>query len=106
MNGTPVGKDRGLSYTMNVLDVPMIENDAQATTIREYLQLLLITLWKEEECFSGKRPFGNSCWQSDIYNSLYNAGLISGSLDEDGWLFEFNQEEADELILSAIRQLK
>jgi hypothetical protein len=31
-------------------------------TIRDYLRILLETLWEEGEGFSGKRPFGNSGW--------------------------------------------
>lgn len=47
-------------------------------TIRSYLELLLITLLKEGESFSGKRPFGNSGWEYDLYDALAKAGLIHG----------------------------
>ena len=61
---------------MNVLDVPMGENDAEAATVRDYLKDLLSTLWREEEGFSGKRPFGNSGWKYELYAALTAAGLI------------------------------
>ena len=48
-------------------------------TIRSYLELLLITLLKEGESFSGKRPFGDSCWEYDLYNPLAKVGLVRGS---------------------------
>lgn len=43
--------------------IPIQENDAGAKTIGEYLKKLLLTLWDEEDGFSGKRPFGNSSWK-------------------------------------------
>lgn len=43
---------------MNILDIPMEENDANASTIREYLKALLSHLWAEGEGFSGKRNEG------------------------------------------------
>jgi hypothetical protein len=52
-------------------------------TIREYLRELLLTLWMEEEGFSGKRPFGNSGWQHDVYAPLVKAGFIKGTVDEE-----------------------
>jgi len=39
-------------------------------SIREYLAKLLTKLITEEEGFSGKRPFGNSGWLSDLYFPL------------------------------------
>ena len=35
-------------------------------TIKGYLKELSLTLWKEKECFNGKRPFGNSGWDYDL----------------------------------------
>lgn len=89
-----------------VLDCPMAgHNDANADTVREYLTALLRTLWTEEEGFSAKRPFGNSSWQYDVYIPLVKAGLISGKLDEDGYVEECDDKAADKLILAAIERL-
>ncbi len=62
-------------------------------TIREYLEELLKTLWREGEGFSGKRPFGNSGWQYDMYSVLKKKGLIREKLDE---------KEADKFIMGLI----
>ncbi len=94
-------------YPHQVLHCPMLENNAQASTVGEYLGLLLSTLWIENEGFSGKRPFGDSGWQYDVYIALSKAGLIEGLiLDEDGYVEQFSYADAikaDELILQAIR---
>ena len=74
-------------------------------TLREYFKALLTELWTEEECFSGKRPFGNSGWQYDVYASLISAGHMVGTLDEDGYVDEFDQEKAQALILDLIKAL-
>jgi hypothetical protein len=89
-----------------VLHLPMGDNDANAATVGEYLGLLLSTLWLEKEGFSGKRPFGNSSWDMDVYIALSKAGLCELELDEDGYVESFSHEAevaADELILQAIR---
>ncbi|MBP3933437.1 MAG: hypothetical protein J6D44_06155 [Pseudomonas sp.] len=52
--------------------------------IRDYLRELLATLWMKQDCFSGKRPFGNSCWDIDLYRALCGAGAIDAPLDENG----------------------
>lgn len=88
-----------------VLDLSMPENDARAATIREYLLQLLRALWREESGFSGKRPFGNSDWQYDLYIPLHKAGLIDGRLDEDGYVEEMDHEAGARLILAAIDEL-
>lgn len=78
-----------------VLDVKMPENDANAETIREYFLKLLSKVWKEEEGFDGKRPFGNSGWTSEVYNALYLSGMIAE--DDEG--------SGDGLIAFAIKSL-
>jgi hypothetical protein len=73
-----------------VLDCPMQENDSGAATIKGYLKALLFTLWDEEECFSGKRPFGNSGWTNDIAVALVDGGFIKGSV--------YSEVERDEVL--------
>jgi hypothetical protein len=90
---------------MNILDLPMEENDAKATTIRDYLKALLSTLWSEEEGFSGKRPFGNSGWTWDVYRALVKGGAIKGKI-KDGDLIEHDQDAGDKLIFEAIASWK
>lgn len=84
-----------MSAHTDVLAVPMQDNDAGADTVRDYLLALLRQLWTEEEWFSGKRPFGNSGWQDEVYNALAVAGLIE---PED-------YSAGDRLVMSAIDAL-
>lgn len=92
-----------------VLHCPMDDNDARATTIGGYLGSLLVELWRANEGFSGKRPFGNSGWQWDVYKALVKNGLAEGTVfDDDGYeeLEDFTYEAeqaADELIIQAIQ---
>lgn len=76
-------------------------------TIKEYLRLLLITLWQEGDNFDGKRPFGDSGWKYDLYIALIKKGLIKGTLDSDGYVYEMpdGTEEADKLIKECIEYI-
>ena len=71
-----------------VLDLPCKRNDKQ-TTIREYLRSLLIELWRERECFSAKRPFGD--WDYELLRGLEAAGLIEAEY-EDAIFVDFSDE--------------
>lgn len=71
-----------------VLEIRFDSDAGDDLSVREWLCDLLQTVWSEGECFSGKRPWGNSGWEYDIYNSLAKAGVIPGELDEDGCLIE------------------
>ena len=63
------------------LAVVVVDSDLpEGTTVRGYLETLLATLWRDEEGFSGKRPFGNSGWQSDVTRALAVAGFV----EQDG----------------------
>lgn len=64
------------------LALPMQDNDAGAGTVREYLATLLHLLWDEQEGFNGKRPFGNSGWDYDIYRALIAGGALAGTYDD------------------------
>lgn len=84
------------------LEVRFDSDAGNDLTIRDYLQTLLTTLWEEKEGFSGKRPFGNSGWDYDLYTPLIKSGFISGSLDACGYIQEFDRSEADEYIAKLI----
>lgn len=90
---------------IDILAIPMQENDSGATTIRGYLKALLAALWKEGEGFSGKRPFGNSGWEYELYRELVAARAIPGTLDADGYLGEFDEKAGMKVILDAIEAL-
>jgi len=80
-------------------------NDADASTVRDYLKALLSTLWTEDEGFSGKRPFGNSGWKYEVYGALVKAGLVKGSLDDEGYVNSCDNSAADAMIQNAISDL-
>lgn len=81
----------------------MQENDAEAVTVGDYLQELLLALLHEQDLFSGKRPFGNSGWfESDLSPPLIKAGLIQGKLDEGGWLVDCNAAELASVLRAAV----
>lgn len=85
-----------MSYK-DYIKIPMQENDAGAKTVGEYFKILLMTLWEEEDGFSGKRPFGNSGWKYEVYTALVSAGVVSGTLDEDGYLEDADCSAADKI---------
>jgi hypothetical protein len=90
----------------DIFDLPMEDNDAGADTIGQYFKLLAIEVWREGEGFSGKRPFGNSCWESDVYRALAKSGVIESTTDQWGDIEISREEEgrADELIDKRFRK--
>jgi hypothetical protein len=95
----------GPAAAPRILDLPLGDNDAGAATVRDYLIKLLGEVWKDGEGFSGKRPFGNSGWEYELYRPLVAAGLVDGELDEQGYISDVDDTAADQLIAAAIREL-
>lgn len=87
----------------NILETPMQDNDAGADTIGDYFRRLLEQVWTEGEGFSGKRPFGNSGLDSELYVALVKAKVVKGKLDSDGYLEECDEDKANSLIMENIR---
>ncbi len=87
-----------------ILDTPMEVNDAEAATIREYLVALAAGVWNQGEGFSGKRPFGSSGWEWDLYDALVTAGHITGTVDSRGTV-DADRSAGDRLIAAAIQAL-
>lgn len=74
--------------------------------IRDYLCALLTKLWQEVEDFSGKRPFGSSGWEWELYKALISAGAVKGKLDEYGHIETLaNLQECDTIILGLIAEM-
>ncbi len=89
-----------------ILELPLDEgDDSGASTVRGYLVALLGELWSVKEGFSGKRPFGNSDWQWDLYAALGRGGAVPIVFDDDGYVEQVDTRECDRLIASAIREL-
>lgn len=76
----------------------------EVITLRQYFYDLMSTLWCEQDGFSGKRPFGNSGWDYEVYKPLVQAGLVKGRIDEDGYIAELDDVEANEFVLTKILQ--
>lgn len=89
-----------------VLKCRMIPNDALAATVKDYLLGVLEMLWDDPPGFNGKRPYGYSSWQNDVYKSLGKAGLIEIEFDRDGDLEDVDDERGAELIIAAIQSLR
>ena len=85
-----------------VLSYPMVDNDANAKNVGEYLHSLLFTLWEEGEGFSGKRPFGNSGWEFDLYTALVSGGFVEGNVDDDGNIENVDMKAANKLVFDCI----
>lgn len=88
-----------------VLDLPMPDNDASASTVRDYLIKLLGLVWEHQECFDGKRPYGNSGWEDELFSPLFRAGLVEGTVDTDGYMETVDAPKARQLIADAIQEL-
>ena len=90
---------------VNVLQIKMQENDADADTIGEYLSKLLSGVIVETEGFSGKRPFGNSGWYIDLVEPLVRAGVAKGEVDEEwGGVDGYDYKEVDAVLTKAIKE--
>lgn len=95
----PAQTDASLS---SALDVRFNSDVGDNVTVRDFLRELLDTLWMEAEGFSGKRPFGNSGWQFDIYAALIRAGYIDGTLDVDGCVEDIDTATAEKYVQKLI----
>lgn len=88
-----------------LLALELPPNDSGASTVRGYLTALLTAIWREQEGFSGKRPFGNSGWDYDVYGPMVKAGFVRGRLDADGYIDSLDEATAERLILAAIEAM-
>jgi len=90
----------------NILEIEFFCDDFhEKITIKEYFIRLLLELWQDGESFNGRRPFGNSGWDYQIYHALVKNEIIEGICDSDGYLEHFDQIKADELIVKSIKSL-
>lgn len=77
----------------------------KTVTVKVWLQALLMTLIREGEGFSGKRPFGESSWTCDVAVALIKAGALKGKLDDDGFPNDFEFTDLDDLLIECIKAL-
>ena len=92
------------STSVNVLMCPMdpATNDAGASTVGQYLLKLAAVMWRDGECADGKRPFGNSGWEWEIFTSLAEAGLIESTRDRYGDMDITDRPAAEALVTQAL----
>ncbi len=81
-----------------ILALELPDNDAAAGTVGQYLFNLTSKVWFEQEGFDGKRPFGNSGWNHDIFHALLLNGVVDGVLDEHGFIEEINKSQVTEVM--------
>lgn len=74
--------------------------DGDVITVKDYLRSLLQTLWCDKEGFDGKRPFGDSGWEHDLFTPLAEAGFIA-EYDSPDW----DEEEANEFVSCLIDEI-
>ena len=98
-----------------VLDLKMRANDMSddGCTIGEYLMELLRLVWQDGEGFSGKRPWGNSCWELPVYEALVEWEVIKGDKTEqyhEGELdyieYDYDTKEAHKVITKLLKEMK
>jgi len=90
----------------NCLDIAFHSHDLNSElTVKDFLKKLLLAVWKEEECFDGKRPFGNSRWKYDLFAELVRQKVISGELDKDGYVKKMDDKEAHNFMCEIIKSL-
>lgn len=91
-----------------ILELEFESTDLGETiTIKEFFKRLLTTLFEEEECFSGKRPFGNSGWDYDLCICLAQNGIIDSDCQDKGGftIWDYNSAEANRKIFELIKEL-
>lgn len=90
-----------------VAELPFFSDDlGKAVTITEWLQTILLTLFEEGEGFSGKRPFGNSAWTKDPAKAMIKAGIIQGTIDSDGYIQDFNEDQLWACLNAVVKSLR
>lgn len=74
-------------------------NDHLCQTVGEYFHILNKKLWREEESFSGKSPFGNSGWQHEILHAAAMSGILETVVfDDDGYIEEMEAKEFENML--------
>ena len=92
---------------MNYLNDTLVQNPygGKDLTLKEYLKETFLTFIHEGESFSGKRPFGNSDWDWQIYKGLITLDNSLGTLDEDGYIDTVNRKACDKIIVQCVEEV-
>lgn len=90
----------------DVLNIKFDSDPFGEISIKGYLLSLLKELWVKKDRFSGKRPFGDSGWEYELYECLAVNNVINADItEEDGAVHDYNKLEADVVILNCIEDL-
>lgn len=88
------------------LDLPMLENEANAFTFREYFTILLEEVYTKEDAFSGLHPFGSVGWKNELYESLIYNEIVDPNVFNSVNGFTAEQvAELDRKVLELIKEL-
>ena len=92
---------------MDYLNNTLVANPhkGKPLTLKEYLKLTLLTFIEEGECFSSKRPFGDSDWDWQIYRGLIALDSCLGSLDEDHCIDTCDWKACDKIIMQCVEEI-
>lgn len=93
-----------MGLTKTVLNYKFQFDSPGLCSIRQYLVELSRQCWIQEDCFNGKRPFGNSGWKIDIYIALAEGGFINGEFNGEEWT-SFDEKAADKIIMKCFKKL-
>jgi len=90
-----------------LLALPLPGNRAGALDVRRYLAAILTGVWRDPSgFFCGAEPFpGEEDWQAVIYVAMIRAGLVAGTVTDDGVLVTIDRNPAGNLIAAAIAQM-
>lgn len=99
----PMPEPVDVESLQGALEVRFDSDAGDNITVRDYLRILLETLWDEKEGFSGKRPFGNSDWEFNLYEPLMEAGFLDAYEDEQGRFLRNELDAAHLYVRSLIR---
>jgi len=77
----------------------------EKSTLRNYFKTLLRTLWNESDGFSGKRPLGNSGWETQLAMDMIEADLLEGEYNEPWDRDDYDEVRFNNMIRGCINEL-
>lgn len=90
-----------LVESISDLEVDCIDLE-ERIPVKQYLKQILQKMVENPTSFDSIAPFGLKDWKDQIYFAMVERNLIEGSFDMDGYLEEFDQRTADNLIQELI----
>lgn len=92
-----------MAHVEKIEDV--LDMDVGGRPFRAMLKDLLTMVLLQGEEFDGKRPWGDSGWEWDIYNAMVVNGFVRGVVDEYGDVDGVDITECDELIMRCVEEI-